>query len=349
MNTCLSVIARALHLFPLDGNYLSETGKSTYEHKECERPLSIHVSATYDAWRVRFMPQRQALLLNQPLPPGAVRKTGIQKPDMHTTPACEHFHAGFATDSLCPGLPTLPSVKRPVPPPRPIPEEIRTEVLAEVTDRTELILRLAAELGLRAGKSHDCARTTSLPHLQAFGTSQLREKAAENESLPVPNKLAAMLRRRSQHIDSHWFFPGRIDGHLSSRYISKLASQALPGTWTLHPLRHRFATVGYQFSHDLLSIRQALGHSSVQTTTRYTASDTTGLISITRPTQLAPSDKRNHTMTVIAICNNKGGTGNTTSPILLATYFSTLGKRLLFSMLTPKVIHRLVTACCRSQ
>ncbi|ALA67861.1 ParA family protein [Corynebacterium lactis] len=31
-------------------------------------------------------------------------------------------------------------------------------------------------------------------------------------------------------------------------------------------------------------------------------------------------------MTTIAICNNKGGTGKTTSTIMLATYFSTLGK-----------------------
>lgn len=235
MNTCLSVIARALHLFPLDGNYLSETGKSTYEHKECERPLSIHVSATYDAWRVRFMPQRQALLLNQPLPPGAVRKTGIQKPDMHTTPACEHFYAGFATDSLCPGLPTLPSVKRPVPPPRPIPEEIRTEVLAEVTDRTELILRLAAELGLRAGKSHDCARTTSLPHLQAFGTSQLREKAAENESYRFPtNWPQCCAEDRSTSIPTGFSRAESMDTYL-------------PGTSANSPHRH-FLELGY-FTH----------------------------------------------------------------------------------------------------
>lgn len=34
-------------------------------------------------------------------------------------------------------------------------------------------------------------------------------------------------------------------------------------------------------------------------------------------------------MTTIAICNNKGGTGKTTSTIMLATYFSTLGKNVV--------------------
>lgn len=237
------------------------------------------------------------------------------------------FLRWFATDSHCPELPTLPSVKRPVPPPRPIPEEILAEVLAEVTDRTELILRLAAELGLRAGEIARLRTDRFAASPSGIWNLTVEGKGGRERILPVPAKLAAMLRRRSHQVNSYWFFPGRIDGHLSSRYIRKLASRALPGTWTLHPLRHRFATVGYQASHDLLSIRQALGHASVQTTTRYTASDTTGLISITRATQLTPSDERNHTMTTIAICNNKGGTGKTTSTIMLATYFSTLGKK----------------------
>lgn len=238
------------------------------------------------------------------------------------------FLRWYATDSYCPELPTLPSVKRPVPPPRPIPEEILTKVLTDTTERTELILRLAAELGLRAGEiahlrtDHFSVSPSGLWNLTVDG------KGGKQRILPVPTTLAGLLRRRSHKVNSLWFFPGRINGHLSPRYISKLASQALPDEWTLHPLRHRFATVGYQASHDLLSIRQALGHSSVQTTTRYTASDTTGLIAITHATQLTSAKERNHsTMSTIAVCNNKGGTGKTTSTIMLATYFTTLGKR----------------------
>lgn len=39
----------------------------------------------------------------------------------------------------------------------------------------------------------------------------------------------------------------------------------------MHKLRHRFATLGYAETRDLLALKDALGHSSVATTQLYTA------------------------------------------------------------------------------
>ncbi|AEG84519.1 tyrosine-type recombinase/integrase [Corynebacterium ulcerans] len=57
--------------------------------------------------------------------------------------------------------------------------------------------------------------------------------------------------------------------------MGKLISRALPGDWTPHKIRHRYATVAYGHSYDLRAVQELLGHASVSTTQIYTAvSDT---------------------------------------------------------------------------
>jgi site-specific recombinase XerC len=45
----------------------------------------------------------------------------------------------------------------------------------------------------------------------------------------------------------------------------------MPPGWSMHKLRHRFATRGYAGTGDLLAVKEALGHASVATTQLYTA------------------------------------------------------------------------------
>ncbi|WP_022899139.1 tyrosine-type recombinase/integrase, partial [Humibacter albus] len=66
-------------------------------------------------------------------------------------------------------------------------------------------------------------------------------------------------------------FPGRVDGHLSAAYVSKLISRALPEGVTAHPLRHRFASRAYAAERDIRAVQELLGHASVATTQIYTA------------------------------------------------------------------------------
>lgn len=46
-------------------------------------------------------------------------------------------------------------------------------------------------------------------------------------------------------------------------------ARALPGGWTAHTLRHRFATVAYAGTRDLLAVQDMLGHSKPETTRGY--------------------------------------------------------------------------------
>jgi integrase/recombinase XerC len=43
----------------------------------------------------------------------------------------------------------------------------------------------------------------------------------------------------------------------------------MPGDYTLHTLRHRFATLAYQVDRDVFAVQELLGHSSPATTRRY--------------------------------------------------------------------------------
>jgi integrase len=70
-----------------------------------------------------------------------------------------------------------------------------------------------------------------------------------------------------------WLFPTGFGGHLTPDAVGRLVSRVLPDGWTMHTLRHRFATRGYRGTHNLRAVQMLLGHASIATTERYLAVD----------------------------------------------------------------------------
>lgn len=161
----------------------------------------------------------------------------------------------------------LPSV-RPLPPaPRPAPDSLVREAIASAPPRERLMLRLAAEAGLRraevAGVHADGIRLEAGTWwLQVCGKGELVRR------IPLAPELAHELLERAA---GGYVFPGNCDGHLSPRHVGKLLAQLLPGDLTAHTLRHRFATATYAIDNDILGVQQLLGHASPATTQRYVA------------------------------------------------------------------------------
>ena len=55
----------------------------------------------------------------------------------------------------------------------------------------------------------------------------------------------------------------------SARWVGKVVLRWLAQGYTLHSLRHWFATTTYHEDNDLLAVQEALGHASPDTTRRY--------------------------------------------------------------------------------
>lgn len=171
----------------------------------------------------------------------------------------------------------LPIVKSSVPAPRPAPDRIVTAGLETPSERVRLMLRLSCELGLRRAEVAQ-VRADDIEDGIGGALIRVRGKGGKVRVIPISDELAlAVESGPAGHTRgaprTGWLFPGSDDGHLSPRWVGKLCAEALPGGWTMHTLRHRFATRAYRGSRNLRAVQTLLGHSSVATTQRYTAVD----------------------------------------------------------------------------
>lgn len=166
---------------------------------------------------------------------------------------------------------TLPSVRPSEPSPHPAPDDVLAFALVGADARLRLILRLAAEAGLRRAEiaqvhARDLERDLLGWSLRVHG------KGGRVRTVPLTASLSDELRL-AVRAGGGWALPGDDGGHLSPRYVGKLGAAALPEGWTLHSLRHRFATRVYAASGDLLAVQRLLGHASPSTTQRYVRVD----------------------------------------------------------------------------
>lgn len=154
----------------------------------------------------------------------------------------------------------VPRTRAPRRLPRPADEcQVMAGLRAHDAD-TRLMVSLAAKAGLRraeiAGlRREDVVRDGLL----------VRGKGSRERWVPVDLDTLRVLRERP----AGWVFPGRFSGHVHPATVYRRvrdASEVSP-----HPLRHRYATVVYDGSGDLLSVRDLLGHQSTVTTEGYVA------------------------------------------------------------------------------
>lgn len=160
----------------------------------------------------------------------------------------------------------LPRIRKPLPHPTPCTDDMVVAALAKASPAERLMILLAAECGLRRGEicvvhSDDVVTGTHGEH-----SLIVHGKGDKQRTVPLPDDLAATI------LAAHGYaFPGRWNGHVEGSYVSKHVSRLLPSGYSCHKLRHRFATVAYSDSHDMLAVARALGHSSPDTTQAYVA------------------------------------------------------------------------------
>lgn len=155
---------------------------------------------------------------------------------------------------------------RPAPPmPRPVPDEHYRLALARAGRRERLMVRLAAECGLRRGEVAQVHPSRDLTRDLDGWTLLVHGKGGKQRLVPLPRLLGDELH----DLGPGYAFPGRDNGHLSPAWVGRLVSQLLPDGWSMHKLRHRAATRWCEVEPDLITIQELLGHASLETTRRY--------------------------------------------------------------------------------
>lgn len=159
----------------------------------------------------------------------------------------------------------LPRVKPSDPDPQPIPERYYRKALATAVPRTGRMLRMGWELGMRRGEIARSHSRWIIEDLEGW-TMRVVGKGGKIRHVPIPPALAGDLRS----LGEGYIFPGDDQGHLSPRWVGTLVTNALPGVWTTHKLRHSAATNWHEVSGgDTFLVQDLLGHASPATTRRY--------------------------------------------------------------------------------
>lgn len=158
----------------------------------------------------------------------------------------------------------LPAVKASTPHPRPIPDSMYRAALLAADERVRFMFRLSAEAGLRRAEVAVVNSNDLVEDL--LGWSLLvHGKGRKLRTIPLSNSLAADLMA----LPTGWVFPGNEEGHLSPRWVGTLVGRCLPEGWTMHKLRHRFASKAYAVDRDVFTVQDLLGHASPVTTRAY--------------------------------------------------------------------------------
>ncbi|MGC4106037.1 MAG: tyrosine-type recombinase/integrase [Thermomicrobiales bacterium] len=164
----------------------------------------------------------------------------------------------------------LPAITALVHRPRPCPEIIYREALARHAADPDvyLMLLLAGGQGLRRGEIAQIHSNDLFPDLIGHSL-RVHGKGSKERIVPLEPAIAALLLDRGPG----WAFPspapGRAGEHLTAGNVGVVIRRALPTGWSAHTLRHRFATVAYARTRDLLAVQELMGHSRPETTRGY--------------------------------------------------------------------------------
>jgi len=171
---------------------------------------------------------------------------------------------GVADVNVARKLPTVPESPAA---PRPVTDSMWADLLAVAAPRERLMARLAGEAGLRRAEVAAVHRDDLTSDTDGYSLI-VRGKGARQRVVPITDDLAAAILAWCAE---GYLFPGRDNGHLSPDCVGRVLSELLPIGWSMHKLRHRYASRGYAGTHNLRAVQEALGHASVATTQRYTA------------------------------------------------------------------------------
>lgn len=163
----------------------------------------------------------------------------------------------------------VPVCEVPVPDPRPVPDRPYFSALAQATKRERLMVELAGCYGMRRAEVAVVWPEKDIYEDLTGWTIIAHGKGGKDRHLPLLDDIAGELIR----LGPGYAFPGRVDGHLSPRWVGTLVSRLLPDEYSMHKLRHRAGTTWNDEMGDLAVVQDLLGHADPKTTRAYVKSN----------------------------------------------------------------------------
>ncbi|MDP5182195.1 tyrosine-type recombinase/integrase [Blastococcus sp. BMG 814] len=162
----------------------------------------------------------------------------------------------------------LPRVKATRGLPRPVPEDVLRAAVAGADERVRLMLLLAAYGGLRRAEIAELRQQDARRDADGGWWLRVHGKGDAYRDVPLTGALAMAVRG----LPPGWLFPSptRHGDHLTPAHLGVLARRVLPAGWTLHTLRHRFATRAHARGADVAVIAELLGHANLENVRVYT-------------------------------------------------------------------------------
>lgn len=173
---------------------------------------------------------------------------------------------------------SMPKVSESPPNPKPAPDSVWFDLLDKAPPRVRLMALLAGEVGMRRAEVA-CVHADDLLE-DVYGYSLIvHGKGGKQRVVPITLSLAEEFKAYvlKEGVVGKHIFPGGPRGintgrpHVTPEYVGELVGSLMPIGWTMHKLRHRFATRGHGGTQDIMAVSKALGHASVATTQRYVA------------------------------------------------------------------------------
>jgi integrase len=227
------------------------------------------------------------------------RETLRLTPDaiVYTVSHVKEFYRWAVQEDLIEASPAerIPSPRRVSRLRRPIAEADLMIALRAASPRIRLMLILAAWAGLRAQEIAYLRRESVMEQadpaviLITWHTGKGRRERIVPLAPFVVAELAAAGLPRSGYVFPR---PDRLAGPVQPWNVSQTCNGFLHDhgiTATLHQLRHRFGTMTYRASHDLLAVQQLLGHTSPTTTAIYAAYDNSSAIAAVTALPIPPA------------------------------------------------------------
>lgn len=161
---------------------------------------------------------------------------------------------------------SLPPIRQARSRPRPCPDQVARDALSAEDPRIVLAITILIETGLRRAEAAQLSPADVIGEPGRYAL-HVTGKGGHQRIVPIAEELADRIRM----MPGEFVFPAKTGGHLTPRHLGKLVARALPGRFTAHTLRHRFATRAYEATGDLRAVQELLGHASPVTTSVYVA------------------------------------------------------------------------------